>query len=47
MACHYDGIFTFEYWHPHVSTPNFIALSFYTLWETLYTYVDLSQSLQF
>ncbi|MEA2095809.1 MAG: FlgD immunoglobulin-like domain containing protein [Candidatus Cloacimonadota bacterium] len=41
MACHYDGIFTFEYQHPHGSTPNFTALSPYTLQETLYTYVDL------
>ena len=41
MACHYDGIFTFQYHHPHGSTPDFWALSPYTLQETLYTYVDL------
>ena len=29
MACHYDGIFTFQYQHPHGSTPNFIAPSPY------------------
>ncbi|MBL7086195.1 MAG: hypothetical protein ISS28_03690 [Candidatus Cloacimonetes bacterium] len=29
MACHYDGIFTFQYHHPHGSTPNFIAPSPY------------------
>lgn len=41
MAGHYDGIFTFEYQHPHGSTPNFTAASPYTLQETLYTYIDL------
>ncbi|MBT4332504.1 MAG: T9SS type A sorting domain-containing protein, partial [Candidatus Cloacimonetes bacterium] len=41
MACHYDGIFTPQYQHPHGSTPDFTALSPYTLQETLYTYVDL------
>ena len=41
MACHYDGIFTFQYHHPHGSTPDFAALNPYTLQETLYTYVDL------
>ena len=41
LACHYDGLFTPEYQHPHGSTPDFIALSPYTLQETLYTYVDL------
>lgn len=25
MACHYDGIFTFQYPHGHGSTPNFVA----------------------
>ncbi|MCK4695038.1 MAG: hypothetical protein KAT74_04715, partial [Candidatus Cloacimonetes bacterium] len=40
MACHHDGIFTFQYQHPHGSTPNFTALSPYTLEETLYTYID-------
>ncbi len=41
MACHYDGIFTPQYQHPHGSTHDFTALSPYTLQETLYTYVDL------
>jgi hypothetical protein len=40
MACHYDGIITFEYQHPHGSTPDFTAQSPYTLQDTLYTYVD-------
>jgi len=41
MACHYDGIFTFQYQHPHGSTPNFTALSpNNTSLDTLYTYVD-------
>lgn len=29
MYCHYDGIFTFQYHHPHGSTPNFDAPSPY------------------
>ncbi len=29
MYCHYDGIFTFQYHHPHGSTPQFTALSPY------------------
>jgi hypothetical protein len=29
MACHHDGIFTFQYHHPHGSTPNFEAPSPY------------------
>ncbi|MDP8203128.1 MAG: T9SS type A sorting domain-containing protein [Candidatus Tenebribacter mawsonii] len=42
MACHYDGIFTPQYQHPHGSTPDFTALSPYnTSLDTLYTYVDL------
>jgi len=41
MACHYDGMITFEYQHPHGSTPDFTALSPYTLQETLYTNTDL------
>jgi len=42
MACHYDGIITYEYQHPHGSTPNFTALSPYnTLLDTLYTNIDL------
>ncbi|MBC8526505.1 MAG: T9SS type A sorting domain-containing protein [Candidatus Cloacimonetes bacterium] len=40
MACHYDGIFTFQYQHPHGSTPSFTGLSPYTLQDTLYTYID-------
>jgi len=43
MACHYDGIFTYEYHHPHGSTPDFTALSPYTLQETLYTNIDLQK----
>ncbi|MDO9578854.1 MAG: hypothetical protein Q7J16_13305 [Candidatus Cloacimonadales bacterium] len=42
MACHGDGIFTFQYQHGHGSTPNFRAPSPY--WphdDTLYTYIDL------
>lgn len=39
-ACHHDGIFTFQYHHPHGSTPNFTALSPYTLQDTLYTFID-------
>jgi len=41
LASHYDGIFSFEYQHPHGSTPHFTSLSPYTLQETLYTYIDL------
>ena len=41
-SCHYDGVFTYEYQHPHGSTPNFEALSPYnTSLDTLYTHVDL------
>jgi len=40
-ACLYDGIFSFEYQHPHGSTPNFTAQSPYTLIDTTYSYVDL------
>ena len=29
MSCHHDGIFTFQYQHPHGSTPDFTALSPY------------------
>jgi hypothetical protein len=42
-ACLYDGIFSFEYQHPHGSTPNFTAQSPYTLLDTTYTYVDLQK----
>ncbi|MFC1898583.1 T9SS type A sorting domain-containing protein, partial [Candidatus Cloacimonadota bacterium] len=41
MACHYDSQFTFEYQHPHGSTPNFWSLNPYTLEDTLFTYIDL------
>ncbi|MFO7895934.1 MAG: FlgD immunoglobulin-like domain containing protein [Candidatus Cloacimonadales bacterium] len=41
MACHYDGVFTFDYQHPHGSTPNFVAPSPYSGNDTLYTFVDL------
>ncbi len=40
LACHYDGMFTFEYQHPHGSTPNFYAMSPYSDNDTLYTYID-------
>ena len=41
MACHYDGIITYEYQHPHGSTPDFAAQSAYTMQDTLYTNIDL------
>ena len=41
MACHYDGIFTFQYHHQHGSTPDFWGPSPYTGIDTLYTFVDL------
>ena len=41
MACHYDGIFSFEYQHPHGSTPSFFAPSPYTGNDTLYSNIDL------
>ena len=41
-ACLYDGIFSFEYQHPHGSTPNFLGISPYPPYnDTTYTYVDL------
>lgn len=40
MFCHHDGIFTFEYQHPHGSTPNFESISPYTGEDTTYTYID-------
>jgi hypothetical protein len=41
LACHYDGIFSFEYQHPHGSTPDFYAPSpYYPHNDTLYTYID-------
>ena len=45
MASHYDGVFTFEYQHPHGSTPDFIGLSPYTLQDTLYTLVDFYRNI--
>ena len=42
MACHGDGIFTFEYQHGHGSTPNFTAPSpYFPHDDTLYSYIDL------
>jgi hypothetical protein len=41
MACHYDGIFTFQYHHQHGSTPSFRAPSPYTGVDTLYFLPDL------
>lgn len=40
LACHYDGIFSFEYQHPHGSTPDFTAMSPYTFQDTTYTFID-------
>ncbi|MCD4795770.1 MAG: hypothetical protein K8R49_01180, partial [Candidatus Cloacimonetes bacterium] len=41
LACHYDGIFSFEYQHPHGSTPDFYAPSpYYPHNDTLYKYID-------
>ncbi|MCD4819906.1 MAG: T9SS type A sorting domain-containing protein [Candidatus Cloacimonetes bacterium] len=40
QACHYDGALTFEYQHPHGSTPDFNSLSPYTTNDTLYNYID-------
>ncbi|MBN1326319.1 MAG: hypothetical protein JW996_00040 [Candidatus Cloacimonetes bacterium] len=41
MNCHYEGIFSFEYQHPHGSTPHFHGQSPYSLQDTFYTYIDL------
>ncbi|MEA2104823.1 MAG: T9SS type A sorting domain-containing protein [Candidatus Cloacimonadota bacterium] len=41
LFCHHDGIFTFEYQHPHGSTPNFESISPYTGNDTTYTFIDL------
>ena len=41
MTSHFDGIFTFEYQHPHGSTPDFVGISPFTGNDTLYTFVDL------
>ncbi|MCD4818027.1 MAG: T9SS type A sorting domain-containing protein [Candidatus Cloacimonetes bacterium] len=40
LACHYDGSFTFEYQHPHGSTPDFSSISPFTGIDTTYTYID-------
>jgi len=40
MACHYDGIFTFQYQHPHGSTPDFIALNPYIYEEFRINLID-------
>jgi len=40
MACHYDGIFTFQYHHPHGSTPDFIALNPYILEDFTINLID-------
>ena len=41
MYCHYDGIFSFQYHHPHGSTPSFNAPSpYYPHNDTLYDYID-------
>ncbi|MEA2104795.1 MAG: hypothetical protein U9P79_09190 [Candidatus Cloacimonadota bacterium] len=40
MYCHHDGIFTFEYQHPHGSTPHFESISPYSGDDTTYTYID-------
>ncbi|MBL7148655.1 MAG: T9SS type A sorting domain-containing protein [Candidatus Cloacimonetes bacterium] len=41
LACHYDGIFSFEYQHPHGSTPDFYAPSpYYPYNDTLCDYID-------
>ncbi|KQC04124.1 MAG: hypothetical protein APR54_08985 [Candidatus Cloacimonas sp. SDB] len=41
MSCHYDGIFSYEYQHPHGSTPDFFGISPYTGADTIYTFIDL------
>ncbi len=40
MNCHYEGIFTFQYQHPHGSTPDFIALSPYVFEEFTIRLID-------
>ncbi len=40
MYCHYDGIFTFQYHHPHGSTPDFIALNPYILEDFTINLID-------
>lgn len=40
MYCHYDGIFTFQYHHPHGSTPNFTAMSPYIAEEFTLRLID-------
>jgi type IX secretion system substrate protein len=41
QACHYDGIFSYEYQHPHGSTPDFSGISPYTGNDTVFTMIDL------
>ena len=41
--CHYEGIFTFQYQHPHGSTPDYTAQSPYNGQDTLYTYNDFQK----
>ena len=40
MSCHYDGIFTFQYHHPHGSTPDFTAQSPYISQEYTLRLID-------
>ena len=40
MYCHYDGIFTFQYQHPHGSTPDFMAHSPYVYEEFTLRLID-------
>jgi len=40
MYCHYDGIFTFQYQHPHGSTPDFTAHSPYVYEEFTLRLID-------
>ncbi len=42
-ACHYDGVFTFEYQHPHGSTPGYVAKSPFTGQDSVYQYIDLQK----
>ena len=38
--CHHEGIITFQYHHPHGSTPDYRAMSPYNGQDTLYSYID-------
>jgi type IX secretion system substrate protein len=40
QACHFDGIFSYEYQHPHGSTPDFNGIDPYTGIDTMYSYID-------